>query len=341
MTRFQFTLIPLCLSLLLTSACMALESRRVPLSETYKHGDQYMQAQLKGMLKLPRTLTDGTAMEELSGLAWDKDESILYAISDMGMLFHLQPQFRNGQLIKLNVLANYPLKLPLNKKGKHPSADTEGLVVRNATNGRKGDTELLISLEGKPQIILFTPSGQTIGTLSLPSPINDRKRYDSGNRGLEAVTEHPAWGVITTPETPLTGTPTGEYHLYTLSGGGWKIPSLPYEGNSIVALESLADGSLLTLERRITSPLQPIIITLRKIWLTSDCRLSAARLCRNETIAQFNSADGWQLDNFEGLTHHENNHFFLVSDNNQFWMQRTLLMYIELLPEGSSSKDHH
>jgi len=41
---------------------------------------------------------------------------------------------------------------------------------------------------------------------------------------------------------------------------------------------------------------------------------------------------GWLLDNFEGLTQHQGRYFFMVSDNNDNRLQRTLLTYFEILP---------
>jgi hypothetical protein len=43
-----------------------------------------------------------------------------------------------------------------------------------------------------------------------------------------------------------------------------------------------------------------------------------------------NAIGGWQIDNFEGLAHHQDNRFFTVSDNNDLFVQRTLPLYFEL-----------
>ena len=50
-----------------------------------------------------------------------------------------------------------------------------------------------------------------------------------------------------------------------------------------------------------------------------------------ETVALMDTAQGYQIDNFEGLTRHKGNHFFMVSDNNDLFVQRTLLLYFELV----------
>jgi hypothetical protein len=49
-----------------------------------------------------------------------------------------------------------------------------------------------------------------------------------------------------------------------------------------------------------------------------------------ETVALMDTAQGYQIDNSEGLTRHKGNRFFMVSDNNDLFVQRTLLLYFEL-----------
>ena len=52
---------------------------------------------------------------------------------------------------------------------------------------------------------------------------------------------------------------------------------------------------------------------------------------RQKTIASFNGADGWLLDNFEGLTHIRDNQYLIVSDNNKSLFQKTIFMLFEIL----------
>ena len=75
-----------------------LETRYVALSENLKLGDRTGHIRFLGMLQLPNPTLDGMRFSQLSGLAWDDDDGILYAISDRGFLFHLQPVFENGVL---------------------------------------------------------------------------------------------------------------------------------------------------------------------------------------------------------------------------------------------------
>jgi hypothetical protein len=55
-----------------------------------------------------------------------------------------------------------------------------------------------------------------------------------------------------------------------------------------------------------------------------------------EAVVETRSLDsgkGHQIDNFEGLARHRGNRFFLVSDDNDLFLQRSLLMYFELLDD--------
>jgi hypothetical protein len=40
--------------------------------------------------------------------------------------------------------------------------------------------------------------------------------------------------------------------------------------------------------------------------------------------------DGWNLDNFEGLTHYKDNIYLMISDDNGFFLQSTILTMFEI-----------
>ena len=50
-------------------------------------------------------------------------------------------------------------------------------------------------------------------------------------------------------------------------------------------------------------------------------------------IVRFDSSKGWRLDNFEGLAHYRGRRYFMVSDDNRSPLQKTLLVYFEILGE--------
>jgi hypothetical protein len=299
-----------------TVSCVASSfSRPIDFSNQYKVGEQYMNIRLRGTLEITTT-----KMTELSGLAWDKEKQILYAISDDADLYHLKPQIVNNTLVGIRLLSAYKLTKKNGKRLK--SRDSEGLAIWNG--------QLIISFERKPKIAKFTPKGRLISKYRLPKKLAKIKNYHSKNKALEAVTIHPRLGVLTAPEYPLKN--TGNKHtIYSLkTKRKWTIPAYPARNSAIVALETLKDGSILILERAFSSIFNPLIISVRRVWL-STCSCSKGDDSEFKQIAVFNNFKGWEIDNFEGLTQHKDNYFFMVSDDNNSKLQKTLLTYWELV----------
>jgi len=190
--------------------------------------------------------------------------------------------------------------------------------------------QLIISFERKPKIAKFTPKGRLISKYRLPKKLAQIKNYHSKNKALESVTIHPRLGVLTAPEYPLKN--TGNKHtIYSLkTKRKWTIPAYPAPNSAIVALETLQDGSILILERAFSSIFNPLIISIRRVWL-STCSCSKGDDSEFKQIAVFNNFKGWEIDNFEGLTQHKDNYFFMVTDDNNSKLQKTLLTYWELV----------
>ncbi len=80
------------------------------LSEQYQVGHIYMGLRLRGTLELPPTKVNGFRLGQLSGLAWDDDEKLLYALSDRGVIFHLRPLITNNTLTGIRFLSAYQLQ---------------------------------------------------------------------------------------------------------------------------------------------------------------------------------------------------------------------------------------
>jgi hypothetical protein len=87
------------------------------------------------------------------------------------------------------------------------------------------------------------------------------------------------------------------------------------------------DGNLLVLERSFTGILNPFVVTLKKVYL-NQCR---GDNCRYKVLAKMNSHKGWAVDNFEGLTKVEKNRYLMISDDNDNFFQKTLLIYFEVI----------
>ncbi len=299
----------------------------VPLSQRVAVGDRYMGIRLLGVLRLPQVTVNGLPLRELSGLAWDEDAGLLYAVSDKGMLFHLRPVFSDDRLSDVEFVTAYPLRDADGRPLRGAFIDAEGLAIINGDNGVPNDSQLVISFEERVRIARYRPDGRWLGDEPLPPPLQDSRAYADPNLALESVTIDPQWGLLTGPEQPLRGEAPGYVPIYAQNGRRWLYPLHSAPASSLVAMESLPDGSLLTLERAFVSLLRPFVISLRRTRLLAD-----QTLLKVENVAVFDTSDGWLLDNFEGLTQHRDHRFFMVSDDNTNPLQSTLLVYFELLP---------
>ncbi len=306
-----------------------LDARAAALCDPPLQCEQVGPLRILGLLDLPPRTVNGLRVGDLSGLAWDDDEGLLYALSDHGALFTLKPVFRNGRLVDVDLKRAVPLIDPLtNKPVKWRRSDAEGLDIVKGRNGRRGDAELLVSFEREPRIARYRPDGTFIAEDPLPAALRDPNHYRGGNKMLESVCLHPREGVLTVAEEPLDT--DGLPRLYRQDGAAWRIP---FARGGIVALECLADGNILVLERDFDVTQLRTIITLRRLQLPKD--VEADTLLPVETVAVLDSARGLRLDNFEGLAWHRGNRFFLVSDSNGVFLQRTLLLYVEIIDRRS------
>lgn len=261
---------------------------------------------------------------ELSGIAWDHDEEILYAVSDEGMLYHLNLVIKEEQLISVKTLNQYKFYSKDKKVLKGKWSDTEGLSLQNHNNGKKGDSKLIISFENKPRILLYTPKGEFIKKIKIPKKLTKRKSFRHKNKALEAVTFHSEYGVITAGEYPLREKPKDIHTLYSAKGHEWSFIKSKTKNSAITGLEVLDGGAqLLVLERAWSGIANPLEIRLSSI-NTDEC--DKLNFCQQTILGDFSTADGWQLDNFEGLATLGDNHFLMVSDDNQSRFQRTVLV---------------
>lgn len=312
--------------LLLACSALAEAPTPVPLSERVADGEVFMGIRLLGTLRLP-TEFNGVPLGALSGLAWDEDEGILYAVSDQSKLHHLQPVFSEGLLRDVRHLGAYSLQDSDGRALQRPWSDAEGLTLRNAANGIRGDTELVVSFEIRMRIRRYDNTGKRLGGISLPHPLDVAERYQNINAALESITIHPQWGILVAPERSMRGDPRGTVRIHSLQGQSWLYPLATAPRSSLVAMEALDDGSVVFLERAFTSVVKPLIISIRRGMLGPD----GSRLAI-EDVAVLNSSQGWLLDNFEGLSHYRAGQFFMVTDDNRHFLQNTLLVLFELLP---------
>ena len=293
---------------------------KYPLSNQDQEGKIHILSSHK--LKLPNK--NNLAFAGVSDLAWDQNQKILYAITDRGNLFHLKLDYRHKKIEGVSVLAAYPLK---NKQGQPLQGlmgDAEGLDLHYDA---KQQTVLSISFEQYPRIVQYTNKGKWLTKKSLPKNLQDIKQYRHPNLALESLVNHPKYGLITAAEKSLKQHDEKQQYLYSLSGKQWQFKASSAKNSAITALEVLPNGNILVLERAWSGLIHPLVINLSEIMI-NNCM--EGKICPSNNLAKLSTADGWRLDNFEGLTHFNNRQYLMVSDDNARPIQNTLLVLFEI-----------
>ncbi len=261
----------------------------------------------------------------ISGLSYDENRDIFYLLNDRGRLFSARVLVRDGKIVDFIPINGYRLKDKFGKKFLKPKRDSEGMAI--VQDGDK--KSLLISFEGYPRVIEFDVYGRGVKenkkNLTLPKKLQNIKNYQGRNSSLEALTYHPRYGILTTGEFPLKGQKDGYQGIYNSKGEVCKFKKDYFE-NAVTEFEVMSDGNLLVLGRDFDFKSFSISITLKKIYLKN---IENGR-CKVENLAVFTSEEGWDLDNFEGLTHYKDNIYFMISDDNGNFLQKTILTMFEV-----------
>jgi len=266
-------------------------------------------------------MPDGVSLRGLSDLAWSESEQVLYAVSDFGWLFRMQPVFTNGQLTDVRLLDSHPLTDATGRPLRGKWRDSEGLTF---APGPDGNPALFVSFERAPRITRIDTQGRWQADAPLPAPFADPASYANSNAALEALAWHPRRGLLSGPELPPPGAmPAGHTPLFSLDGR--RHPYLLHTGPrcALVALNAWEGDELLALERCYDGG--RLEIALRRFTLPETDGFTL----RPDNLALFRLQDGWLLDNFEGMTRIGARGLLLVSDDNDSSRQRTLLLYLE------------
>jgi hypothetical protein len=283
-----------------------------------------------GVLQLESNPATNYRLTEFSGIAWDNDQQNLIILSDRGFIIHAKPIFNNNELIDIELLSFYQLEDKFGKKLRHSTSDSEGLALINSKNNQYNDTRLIISFERKPRIIRYTTEGKFISNEPINNVLNDISNYKSSNKALEAVTLHKQFKVITGPERPLNSN-DNSLSLHTLGDKQWLFK--PYNENygSLVGLTTLPNNKIIALERIFPGIFAGISNVIHLITLEANS-------LKQEILLKLQPEDGYFNENFEGISWHKKNHFFMISDDNNNPFQRTLLIYFEI-PELGKTKN--
>jgi len=286
------------------------------------HMNHFMDIEILDQKQLLYSEINGIKFSELSDLSYDASSNILYIVGDKGTLFTFKASFVE-KIESFTVLDAVNLK---NKKGKQLrkwKRDSEGLALDD--KGR-----LYISFEGEAKIASFYREGMHFGSMSkeytLPTKLRSIDNYRSKNKALESLTWHPQYGILTATEWPLKKDDKKKQTIYALDGQKWHFEAEPEGRSGVCAMEVMDDGNLLIIERSYTGLTNPLVITLKKIYI-NNCE---GKMCQTQILAKLNSAKGWVLDNFEGLARVGKNRYVMISDDNDNFFQQTLLVYFEV-----------
>lgn len=247
---------------------------------------------------------DGRNISELSGLAWDADDKLLYAVSDDGVLHHFRVEIEDGRIAGMEPVFSVRLAT-----GTTPAfVNAEGLAVVNGDNGTPSDGELLIAFEDGPAIHRFKPDGTAIAAVPLPDALSDAARYNEPNSRLEAVAATQDRGIVTAPEEAMQGQPGDAHTIYGLDGGRWTFATFQPKRSNLKAIETMPGGQLLVLERTRESKGGPTAGRLRIV----DPEGCTGEAC---TAIDLDAGSNTLLnDNFEGLARISDTLYLAVTD---------------------------
>ena len=283
-------------------------------------GDQFEGITLLDQKVLEFKEIDGVKFSEISDLAYDSKEEKLYFVSDEGKLFVFDASFTD-KIERLNALSGFTLMKKKGQKFRKWRHDSEGLALDN-----KG--HLYVSFEGRAKVGRFDEKGRMLKEYKLPFKLRDPKNYRSRNKSLEALAWHSKYGLLTAAEWPLKHKQKKEQTIYALNGEVWHFKAEAEQKSAVVAMEVMDDGNIMVIERSFIDIIHPFIVTLKKVYL-NRCT-TKKHMCQSEILVKMNSHKGWLIDNFEGLTRVGEHRYVMVSDDNDNFLQQTLLVYFEV-----------
>ncbi len=286
-------------------------------------GKHFMGIEILDQRMLSYSHLNGMKFSEISDLAYHAKTHHLYLVSDEGRLFTFRAVF--GETIStLEPIDAVELKKKNAKPFKRWRRDSEGMTL-------DGEGRLLISFEGKPKVGWFhknlSKAGVMIRKYPLPKKLRSPKAYRTKNKSLEALAWHPQYGILTVAEWPLKQDHKKRQTLYALLGREWHFQAEPEARSAVSAIEVMDDGNLLVLERSYTGMMNPFVITLKKVYI-QQCY--GRGNCPTEIVAKMSSHKGWDVDNFEGLARVGKDRYVMISDDNDNFFQKTLLLYFEV-----------
>jgi hypothetical protein len=262
---------------------------------------------------------DGVKFCEISDLAYNRKSNKLYMVSDEGRVFEFKAIF-DKKISTLTPLKGVSITKKNGKKFRNYRRDSEG-----ATLDYKG--RLVLSFEGRPKVARFNSSGRMMAKYKLPKAISKIRYLRGKNKGIEGLAYHYKYGFLMATEYPIKKNPKSIQTIYSLKGKKWNFTASSYPNSAITGIEVMSDGNILVLERAFNGLFNPLIITLKKVYI-KNCKNS---FCKSEVLATLDSSKGWDIDNFEGITRVGKDRYIIISDDGDNFYQDTLLIYFKVI----------
>ena len=276
---------------------------------------------IQAIAQLSNVTINGLKISEMSDLAWDADEELLYALSDNGYLLSFRPVFKEGRLNDVLIINSLQFHDENGKKLRWKNSDSEGLTLINANNQTLGDTQYIVSFERKPRVIQYNQKGFIEKQITIPEKLKDISNYRSENKSLESVEMHDQFGLLIGIEYSFKGEDKAQLGFYTADG---KIQSFPayFDDGALTGLATIEGNDLLAIERVFGGFFTGFKVALHHLHMGDDG-------LQNKVIARFLPEEGFFNDNFEGIVKHKDDFYFMISDDNNHPLKQTLLVYFK------------
>lgn len=310
----------LCLVLYIPDTVASKAAFRIEYPEISVNDDQRRwRIQVHAVAHFSHPVIDGVKLSELSDLAWDSDEGLLYVLSDNGYLLSFRPVFQAGRLRALPLVKHLPLRDEAGKKLKWKNSDSEGLALLNADNQIKRDTQFIVSFERRPRVIRYRSDGHIDARVQIPAKLSDIKNYRSENKSLEAVTLHPCYGLMLGSEFSLKDEDKNRLGLYT-SDGQYRSFAAHFDAGALTGVAITPQYNLIVIERAYRGLFSGFEVALHHLKIKDDT-------ITDVVIADLTASDDLFNGNFEGIERHKDNFYFMVSDDNGHPLQHGVLIY--------------
>jgi hypothetical protein len=299
-----------------SSGAALVELRRIE----FDSKDQALDSAEISLMSVSQLRSDDRRFGGLSGLSVTRDGR-LYAVSDRGYwMSATMVSDEEGRLVDLTEWEIGALLTPEGAPVRGRLADAEALT-------RQPDGSFIVAFEQEHRLWRY-PAPGGFRFPSLPVPLPPEISQAPANEGLEAITVLPDGRLLAIAEGFKNA--DGSSKGWLIENGRFaEIAYLPAEGYNATDCAALNNGDVLVLERRFF-PLG--ILRARVARLPAQSLVPGARLAGEEL---FRVAPPLAAENFEGIAAWEDplngTMIYLVSDDNYFSFQRTLLLQFRWL----------